>query len=273
MSQLVSQGPDLTDMVRIPAGEFIFGCRSDTFEPDSKSLVEQTVLRLPEFWIDRTPVTFKQYKRFVDDTGHLPPVRDRRAAWHQQYRRYLWGLDRTYSAGLDDMPVVFVTWYDAMAYCEWSGKCLPTEAEWEKAARGEDGRMYPWGDDPNVAQRCNCATDDETRTWTPLTPVDAYPQGASPFGCLDCMGNVDEWCWNNFYSDPTGATHGVMTCRHQPAITTDYGPPPLMCPGRATRGGGRLSPDHHVADRGITDPWTCSPYIGFRCVWYAQSDA
>jgi formylglycine-generating enzyme required for sulfatase activity len=149
------------EMILIPAGEFLYG--------DKKKKVI-----LPEFWIDKTPVTSAEYARFVADTGHKPPEH-----WKGK-------APPKYMA---DHPVTYVSWHEAVAYAEWAGKRLPTEEEWEKAARGSDGREYPWGDrfDPN---RCNTKESGIRNT----TPVGQYsPQGDSPYGCVDMAGNVWEW--------------------------------------------------------------------------------
>ena len=148
-------------MVEIPAGEFLMG------DKNRKVFVDA-------FWIGRYPVTNAQYKRFVDATGHKPP-------------RHWQG--NTYPADRATHPVVYVTWDDAVAYAKWAGKRLPTEEEWEKAARGTDGRMYPWG---NYWEEGRCNTSEAGIGNT--TPVGHYsPGGDSPYGCADMAGNVWEW--------------------------------------------------------------------------------
>jgi len=154
------------EMILIPAGEFLYGRKK-------KRLI------LPEFWIDKTPVTNVEYARFVADTGHMPPKH-----WK----------GKTPPEELLDHPVTWVSWHDAVAYAEWARKRLPTEEEWEKAARGSDGREYPWGDrfDPS---RCNTKESGIRNT----TPVGQYsPQGDSPYGCVDMAGNVWEWTASDF---------------------------------------------------------------------------
>jgi formylglycine-generating enzyme required for sulfatase activity len=158
------------EMVLIPAGEFLYGF----LYGDEKKKVT-----LPEFWIDKTPVTNAEYARFVADTGHEPP-------------RHWKG--KTPPQKIADHPVTYVSWHDAVAYAEWAGKRLPTEEEWEKAARGSDGRVYPWGDgfDKN---RCNTKESGIGKT----TPVGQYsPQGDSPYGCVDMAGNVWEWTASDY---------------------------------------------------------------------------
>jgi len=154
-------GRDGRPMVLVPAGEFYFG-------PD------RVKLSLPDFYIDRFPVTNAEYKKFVEATGAPEPTHWRRGTWPE---------------GKADHPVVNVTWEQAAAYAEWAGKRLPTEEEWEKAARGTDGREWPWGStfDPS---RCNT---NESGIWD-TTSVGKYsPAGDSPYGAADMAGNVWEW--------------------------------------------------------------------------------
>jgi formylglycine-generating enzyme required for sulfatase activity len=153
---------DGKEMVRVPAGEFLYG--------DKKNKVE-----LPEFWIDRTPVTNAEYARFVAATGHS----------HRPPKHW---KGKNPPKEIVDHPVIYVSWHDAVAYAEWAGKRLPTEEEWEKAARGTDGREYPWG----RWQKNHCNTKEASVGGT--TPVGLYsPDGDSPFGCMDMAGNVWEW--------------------------------------------------------------------------------
>jgi len=151
---------DGKEMVRVPAGKFLYG--------DDKNEVE-----LPEFWIDKAPVTNAEYARFVAETGHKPPKH-----WE----------GKTPRKKTTDHPVVNVSWHDAVAYAKWAGGRLPTEQEWEKAARGTDGREYPWGG--WAKGHCNSWEAGMHET----TPVGQYsPQGDSPYGCADMAGNVWEW--------------------------------------------------------------------------------
>jgi len=148
-------------MVTIPAGEFLYG-------------EDKQRIRLPEYRIAKTPVTNAQYKAFVDATGYPAPDH-----WE----------NGQIPQGKADHPVVNVNWEDALAFCVWAGCRLPTEKEWEKAARGTDGRDYPWG---NGWEAGHCNTEEAGIKDT--TPVTRYPRGASPYGLLDMAGNVWEWC-------------------------------------------------------------------------------
>jgi len=163
---------DFDEMVEVPGGSFL---RGEEREPTM----------VMAFRIGRYPVTNAQYARFLAANPHYPvPYMDEEWA-----RPYNWNPQtRTYPEGKANHPVVLVSWKDAMAYCAWAKVRLPTEEEWEKAARGEDGRTYPWGEgfDPG---RANVRESGVGST----TPVGVYPDGASPYGLLDCAGNVWEW--------------------------------------------------------------------------------
>ncbi len=162
---------DGAEMVYIPAGEFIMGSGDDdpTAEDDEKP---QHTVYLDAFWIYKTEVTNAQYRKCVDAGKCTPP----------HYTRYY--DDPAFA----DHPVLNVDWYQARAYCQWAGGRLPTEAQWEKAARGTDGRIYPWGNewDENKAN-----TEEAGPGHT--TPVDSYADGASFYGALGMAGNVIEW--------------------------------------------------------------------------------
>jgi formylglycine-generating enzyme required for sulfatase activity len=168
------------EFVKVPAGKFLMGS-GDNDKNAHDNEKPQSTLELPEYYIGRFPITNEQYAAYIKASGGKHPV----SGWEKKR----------------DHPVVEVSWKDAMAYCEWlndvlKGKLpsslvlrLPTEAEWEKAARGEKGLIYPWGDtfDKN---KCNTAEGGKGGT----TPAGAYsPQGDSPYGCADMSGNVWEW--------------------------------------------------------------------------------
>ena len=175
------------DMVYIPGGPFAMG----TSEAEAKKLAErygvhpslfltevpQRTVDVKPFLIDRFPVTNARYKRFIDAANPRPPL-----SWQ----------GRKYPAGKADHPVTCIFWQDADAYARWAGLRLPTEAEWEKAARGTDGRVYPWGNEwRDDATRTDDPASPQTRALT--TPVGAFPAGASSYGVMDLCGNVAEW--------------------------------------------------------------------------------
>ncbi|MBX3227692.1 MAG: SUMF1/EgtB/PvdO family nonheme iron enzyme [Labilithrix sp.] len=164
------------EMVLVPGGNFAMG-------PARREI------HIDAFYIDRTPVTNAQFLVFLETTQYRPT--DAGA------KRFLahWRNGRP-ARGDDRHPVVYVSWYDARAYAKWAGQRLPAEAEWEKAARGTDGRRYPWGRAEPKPSHANFA-----RVREGTTIVGAYPEGASPYGCLDLAGNVWEWCEDLFDED------------------------------------------------------------------------
>ncbi len=161
------------DWVTIPAGTFWMGSDPDHDIHAFEDELPQFRPYLPTFQITRMPVTNVQYKLFVNATAYPSPSH--------------WIKDEIPSAK-EKHPVVNVSWRDATAFCEWAGVRLPTEAEWEKAARGSDGRIYPWGDTPSDRSFCNF----DMQIGAPVD-VGSYPAGASPYGVLDMAGNVWEW--------------------------------------------------------------------------------
>ena len=163
------------ELIRIPAGSFIYGEGND-----------QKRVTLLEYWIGRAPVTNAQYKRFLDaNPGHSVPF-----IYNTLFEPHNWDeRSRTYPANKAEHPVVLISWDDAKAFCDWAGLALPSEEQWEKAARGTNGRTWPWGDEPPTARHCNFG-----HTIGDTTPVGKYaPQGSSPYGCVDMAGNVWDW--------------------------------------------------------------------------------
>lgn len=178
---------DAATMVYVPAGEFLMGTsdadmeqykvlfplrkisRFDNERPQRKVFVDA-------FYIDRTEVTNRQYKQFLTETGYEP----------KHYLDYL-----PYNA--PDLPATVLEWEDAVAYTEWAGKRLPTEAEWEKAARGTDGRFWPWGNEWDATKLSGNDGTGLKDGYKETAPVAQFPQGASPYGALDMAGNLWEW--------------------------------------------------------------------------------
>jgi formylglycine-generating enzyme required for sulfatase activity len=170
-------GRDGSPMVLVPAGEFLMGSQTEDDAPPHR-------VYLDSFYIDRHEVTNYRYLKFVEATRH-------RAPQHVVDPQYDLWAGTTLSQGVSDLPVVNVDWFDAAAYCRWAGKRLPTEAEWEKAARGTDNRLYPWGNEAPSLARLNFS-----RRWQgahTLQPVGNYEAGNSPYGAQDMAGNVWEW--------------------------------------------------------------------------------
>jgi serine/threonine-protein kinase len=181
--------PDVSEMIPIPAGEFWMGSAEDDAEAPRYEKPRHLVF-VDKFEIDRDPVTNARWKRFMDAGGYHEPRwwSEDGWAWREQSdvsQPDYWEHD---DVNGPDQPVVGVSWSEAAAFCKWAGKRLPTEAEWEKAARGTDGRKYPWGNEWD-AERANSAESRVEKT----TPIGRYPQGASPYGVRDLSGNVFEW--------------------------------------------------------------------------------
>jgi gamma-glutamyl hercynylcysteine S-oxide synthase len=182
------------DMVKIPEADFEFrvsGIEIEGFNDigvdvqypweDTPRRFHDHPMHIKSFWMDKYPVTNAQFKTFLDATHYhaqddLNFLRD----WK----------DRNYPAGSENKPVTWVSLEDARAYAVWAGKRLPHEWEWQYAAQGADGRMYPWGNDWKADA---VPVPDKGRTMRGPDPVDAHPQGASPFGVMDLVGNVWQW--------------------------------------------------------------------------------
>jgi iron(II)-dependent oxidoreductase len=168
------QWQELDSTVLIPAGKFLMG--TDLKNADAASHPQHPVY-LKAYRIDKYPVTNAQYARFIAATGHRPPSDWKNGKMQQGVLLY---------------PVTLVNWYDAAAYAKWAGKRLPSEAEWEKAARGTDGRRWPWGNEMDPA-RLNTYYNVGS-----ATNVTTYANGVSPYGVFDMAGNVDEWVEDDF---------------------------------------------------------------------------
>lgn len=222
------------DWVDIPAGPFVMGTEPPRDARPGRDEHPQHTLELDEYAISRTAVTNSQYASFVKATGrpapgHWPPSE---------------------SVGFrPDHPVTYVDWQDAVAFCAWAGVRLPTEAEWEKAARGLDGRTWPWGETPPTPEHCNC-----DNTVGDTVAVDAYAAGASAFGVLGMAGNVWEWTASAY--------------RQYPYVPEDGREKPSVADRLVIRGGTYNHPMRHVrcADRHAVHAAARDIYIGFRVV-------
>ncbi len=203
-------------MVKVPAGPFIYG-QGDKPGDAMTANIEQ------DFWIDRFPVTNAEYLEFLKNSD-----RPQHAKWIDHKRSRI-AKKLTMPDEYAGHPVTGVSWYGAMAYAQAKGKTLPTEQQWEKAARGEDGREYPWGDGFQ-SDRCNVASGG-------TTPVDKHEGGVSPYGCMDMAGNVWEW------------------------TSSDWGRAKVL------RGGSWLSysNDARCASRDRSNPGITDLDLGFRC--------
>jgi formylglycine-generating enzyme required for sulfatase activity len=202
-------------MILIPAGEFLMGSNPRVDPNASDREQPQHLVYLPDYYLAKTPVTNAQFLAFVKATGYQTSAELEGWGWvYTGEVKQIEGADWQHPcgpqsdiAGKYDHPVVQVSWHDAVAYCHWlaeiTGKPyrLPSEAEWEKGARGTDGRIYPWGNEWDT-KRCNSRESGLGDT----TPVGAYPAGASPYGLLDMAGNVWEWTrslWGKDWHKPS----------------------------------------------------------------------
>lgn len=214
----------VNEPILIPAGEFLMG--SDRDEDNARP---QHRVYLPDYSLGKYPVTVAQYWAFCKATGRERPP-EPHSSWQWNH------------------PVSNVSWQAARVYCEWVGGRLPSEAEWEKAARGTEGRAYPWGNEPPDRTRCNFG-----RNVGSTTDVDRYPQGASPYGCLDLAGNVWEW------------THSLYA--PYPYTAEDGREDPQAGRRRVLRGGSWLSKPDICRAAYRYRPGTLNVITGFRVVF------
>ncbi len=239
--------------VYIPAGTFTQGGLDPDAQPDEKPAHKVT---MSAFWMDKFDVTNAMYLQCVSAGACNPP----QSFSSQTVTSYF------NNPQYNDYPVVQVTWGDANAYCKWAGRRLPTEAEWEYAARGTDLRTYPWGDEAPDSSRANFnyQVGDTTK-------VGSYPGGASPFGVLDMVGNVNQWM-NDFY-DANYYSKAVTLNPTGPIARTNFF-------GRVIKGGSfqsaateiriaqrsqLLGPNPNAQQNTPAFIGDYSPKVGFRC--------
>ncbi|MCF6336652.1 MAG: formylglycine-generating enzyme family protein [Gammaproteobacteria bacterium] len=245
------QWQELASMVTIPAGEFLMG--TDSERADKFNRPQHTVF-LPEYKIDKYPVTHAEFAQFVVATQHRPPL-----DWK----------DGLIPDGKVQYPVTMVTWYDAVSYCRFREKRLPTEAEWEKAARGTDGRRWPWGNQMD-ANRLNTYYHVGASNI-----VTTYKTGVSPYGVYDMAGNVSEWTASDFLpydgSSAAGDTFQpkkvqAMTAEDRTLKVADL----VAVEGvyKVRRGGSWKSDPFSTSTyhRNFSMPYYASDFFGFRCV-------
>jgi formylglycine-generating enzyme required for sulfatase activity/uncharacterized caspase-like protein len=247
-STMISEKDGMT-LLYVPAGDFTMG--SDNGEADEKPVHQVT---LDAYWIDQTEVTNKMYASCV-----AAGVCVHSSYTQSNTRNYYYG-----AADYDNYPVIYVDWNYAKAYCEWVDRRLPTEAEWEKAARGENAFTYPWGNDDANRNLLNYARTAGSDT----TKVGSYPSGASPYGALDMAGNVAEWVAD--WYDQRYYDHSPLS---NPLESSNSG-----IDARVIRGAGwnyGISASSYMSlrssDRAFLNPVLSVNYVGFRCAMSATS--
>ncbi|MGB2962516.1 MAG: SUMF1/EgtB/PvdO family nonheme iron enzyme [Anaerolineales bacterium] len=272
----------------IPGGEYILGstqedvdwageacvqfseyCSSSSFEHE----MPQHSVQLDPYWIDQVEVTMAMFTRFIEETGYETEAERIQYSFVNETGTFKVVQDADWENPFgpdfepkEEDPVVHVSWYDAWAYCAWAGRRLPTEAEWEAAARGTDLRRFPWGDTLPGDTLANLAdinldssrikNEDVDDGFQTVSPVMSYPEGASPFGVLDMGGNAAEWVYDWYtpmYDLPSPAVNPVNTTEVEV---------------RVVRGGSYNSmlTAARTSSRGGSNPYTSTSYTGFRCV-------
>jgi formylglycine-generating enzyme required for sulfatase activity len=227
-------------LVYVPGGEYTLG--SEGISEEEKPVHR---VRLSPFWIGKYPVTNEGYGRYLAANPQAPKP----AHWEDsQFNQ-------------PQQPVVGVSWHEAQAYCRWAGLALPTEAQWEEAARGRDGRLYPWGNEKPTPARANF-DGREGRT----SPVDAHPAGAGPFGTLDQAGNVWEWCADGWDAKAYEGREGKL----DPKVEPHSGDAVVV----ARRGGSWAAQARALAAAIRSRDWAWYRYqgSGFRCVLARPSE-
>ncbi|MFQ5443076.1 MAG: formylglycine-generating enzyme family protein [Nitrospinales bacterium] len=235
--------PPAMEEVLIPAGEFTIGSTDkdidwyvkEFFSESREWYLDETPAQkvyLKEFYIDKYEVTVAQYKRFMEETQRQAPKYFDNAKFNRK-----------------NYPVVGVTWQDAADYCQWAGKQLPMEVDWEKAARGTDSRYYPWGSLPDNT-KANIRGREDGYRYT--APVGQFPQGESPYGVMDMAGNVWEWTRSWYLSYPGNEHPNEL-----------YGKT-----YRVIKGGSWFSNIDlaRTSTRGKVKPDQQFNYVGFRCM-------
>jgi formylglycine-generating enzyme required for sulfatase activity len=261
-------------MIRIPIGPFLMGISDAQIALLAQTIDEakkwrdkgrfgreqpQHTVNLPDYYIGKYPVTVGEYRAFLEASGYLKPQYWPTAGWVWRkgsgvVQPDLWDEPKWTSDAR--LPVVGVSWYEAFAYCQWLCQAtghtyrLPTEAEWEKAARGVEGRLFPWGNTFDTS-RSNTRASELGQT----TPVDRFsPGGDSPYSCADMAGNTSEWVLSQLQPYPYDTDDG----RNDPEGDTE----------RVIRGGSWFKPvlRARTASRGMNAPFFTDDDVGFRCV-------
>ncbi|MBA4419853.1 MAG: hypothetical protein C0391_01770 [Anaerolinea sp.] len=276
-------------VVYIPKGSFTMGSNFDFSKRRGFCVTPQHKVTLDAYWINQTEVTIAAFRKFVQATGFITDAEKNFGGWIWNYCENDWQKvistdsgpnwqkpigGKKKLTGNEDHPVTQISWNDASAYCEWAGGRLPTEAEWERAARGDDDvRMYPWGNDDvddnllNFGEKsfkcplCDYRMEDGYQY---TAPVASFPDGISPFGLYDMSGNVYEWVQDSYDG---------QSCYPTNPVTNPV--PPEEGEERIMRGGSYADYDELYWKLRVDNRWSRLPGssfadVGIRCVFDSQ---
>lgn len=258
------------DMVFIPAGQFVYGTdQTDTAGLGPAMGIPKPLYQdehprqkpfLKGFYIDRFEVTHRRYRKFLEDLPTHPDYKEmiKKLGYYAPPKDW---QKTQFPEGMDDHPVVWVSWFDASNFCQWAGKRLPTEKEWERAARGTQGRAYPWG---NVFERDHANLPNQAGSKLTLSRVGAFPKGTTPENVADLIGNVWEWTDGDYAPYPNNTfqfddfNQGFKVIRG--ASVSDIGHFPGDFYAQVLKEFAR------AGYRQYADPGQGAPDVGFRCV-------
>jgi len=233
------RGKDPAPMALVPAGSFLRGAAAGAPGEDDER--PQRLVHLDAFAIDQHAITVRQYRACVEAKACSVPDAEKLCTYSME--------------GRDEHPVNCVSWEQARLYCEWASERLPSEAEWEKAARGVDGRLYPWGNRAADCTLANFALGNERYCRSQTVPVTDHAASASPYGAVQMAGNVFSWVAD-------------LHDREYYAVAPERNPSgPVVGKHRVVRGGSWFSQavDLRVTMRGLIPPEVRLNYVGFRC--------
>ncbi len=268
-----ADGPDHpleADMALIPAGQFVYGTdQTDTAGLGAAMGIPKPLYQdehprqkpfLKGFYIDRFEVTHRRYRKFLEDLPTHPDYQEMIEKLGYYAPPKDWQKTR-FPEGMDDHPVIWVSWFDAANFCQWANKRLPTEKEWERAARGKEGRAYPWG---NAWETGRANLPNKSGSKTPLSKVGSFPKGATPENVADLIGNVWEWTDGDYAPYPNNTfqfddfNQGFKVVRG--ASVSDIGHFPGDFYAQVLKEFAR------AGYRQYADPGQGAPDVGFRCV-------
>jgi formylglycine-generating enzyme required for sulfatase activity len=244
----------MINMVLVAGDKFLRGSNES---PDEQPQIETS---LTPFFMDCRPVTNSDFLLFIEDGGYSNPE-----YWLPEGFEFINELEiqhplywKDTNWNLPDHPVTGVSWFEADAYARFQGKKLPTEAQWEFAAKGNDNRRYPWGNTEPSALFTTFAPDCEPEDLVrKSTPWHAHPQNRSPFGCIDMAGNLSEWCRDNYFPNYSWDKIGI-----DPLFLSN------ISDDHVTRGGSGLHDENYLrcTSRDSYPPTVRDNIVGFRCI-------